>query len=94
MCDDRGHDRPPAGRGACPVAASGSLGHQARLVVEVPDPAPDLGRGNEKQPGFVEIDCVGHEGGDPRGDFCQTLTITDIFTGWTETQAVRKKAQT
>jgi hypothetical protein len=48
---------------------------------------------NEKQPGFVEIDCVGHEGGDPRGDFCQTLTVTDIFTGWTETQAVKNKAQ-
>jgi Integrase core domain len=44
-------------------------------------------------PGFVEIDLVGHEGGDPRGDFCQTLTVTDIATGWTETKAVRNKAQ-
>ncbi|MGI8723344.1 MAG: hypothetical protein ACR2JG_14090 [Geodermatophilaceae bacterium] len=35
------------------------------------------------------IDLVGHEGGDPRGDFCQTLTVTD----WTETRAVRNKAQ-
>ena len=48
---------------------------------------------NENQPGFVEIDCVGHEGGDSRGDFCQTLTVTDIRTGWTETQAVKNKAQ-
>jgi hypothetical protein len=48
---------------------------------------------NEKQPGFVEIDCVGHEGGDPCGVFCQTLTVTDISTGWTETQAVKNKAQ-
>jgi hypothetical protein len=48
---------------------------------------------DEGVPGFVEIDLVGHEGGDPRGDFCQTLTVTDIFTGWTETQAVKNKAQ-
>ncbi len=48
---------------------------------------------NEDEPGFVEIDLVGHEGGDPRGDFCQTLTVTDVFTGWTETAAVRNKAQ-
>lgn len=48
---------------------------------------------NEAEPGFVEIDCVGHEGGDPSGDFCQTLTVTDIHTGWTETAAVPNKAQ-
>jgi hypothetical protein len=41
----------------------------------------------------VEIDLVGHEGGDPRGEFAQTLTVTDVFTGWTETKAVRNKAQ-
>jgi hypothetical protein len=48
---------------------------------------------DENMPGFVEIDLVGHEGGDSRGDFCQTLTVTDIATGWTETRAVRNKAQ-
>lgn len=48
---------------------------------------------SEDRPGFVEIDLVGHEGGDPSGDFCQTLTVTDIATGWTETQAVQNKAQ-
>ena len=41
----------------------------------------------------MEIDLVGHEGGDPRGEFAQTLTATDVFTGWTETRAVRNKAQ-
>jgi hypothetical protein len=33
-------------------------------------------------PGFVEIDLVGHEGGNSRGEFCSTLDITDIGTGW------------
>src|SRR3990172_3294411 len=40
-----------------------------------------------------EIELVGHEGGDPRGDFIQTLDLTDVCTTWTETQAVRNKAQ-
>jgi hypothetical protein len=48
---------------------------------------------NEKRPGFVEIDLVGHDGGDGSGDFLQTLDVTDVATGWTETQAVRNKAQ-
>lgn len=47
---------------------------------------------DENQPGFVEIDLVGHEGGNSKGAFCQTLTVTDIATGWTETQAVPTKA--
>lgn len=48
---------------------------------------------DEASPGFVEIDLVGHEGGNSRGDFCFTLDITDIATGWTETRSVRNKAQ-
>jgi hypothetical protein len=48
---------------------------------------------DEQRPGFVEIDLVGHEGGDNSGDYIQTLDMTDVFTGWTETQAVRNKAQ-
>lgn len=48
---------------------------------------------DESRPGFVEIDLVSHGGGDERGDFCQTLSVTDVFSGWTETQAVKNKAQ-
>lgn len=48
---------------------------------------------NEQQPGFVEIDLVGHDGGDSHGDFAQTLDVTDVCTAWTETEAVRNKAQ-
>jgi len=48
---------------------------------------------DDAQPGFVEIDLVGHEGGNPAGQFAQTLTVTDIATGWTENRAVRTKAQ-
>ena len=36
---------------------------------------------------------MGHEGGQGRGDYCQTLDVTDVYTGWTEIRAVRNKAQ-
>lgn len=48
---------------------------------------------NEKRPGFEEIDLVGHDGGNVRGDYAQTLDVTDVYSGWTETQAIRNKAQ-
>ncbi len=44
-------------------------------------------------PGFLEIDLVGHEGGNASGDFCFTLTATDIATEWTEVRGIRNKAQ-
>ncbi len=43
-------------------------------------------------PGFVEIDLVGHEGGNSFGEFCFTLTMTDIATGWTVNRSVKNKA--
>jgi hypothetical protein len=43
-------------------------------------------------PGFVEIDLVGHEGGNSFGEFCCTLTVTDIATGWTVNRSVPNKA--
>ncbi|MHC1757972.1 MAG: transposase family protein [Negativicutes bacterium] len=48
---------------------------------------------NDDRPGFLEIDLVGHDGGNPRGEFLFTLDATDVATGWTETAAVRNKAQ-
>jgi len=44
-------------------------------------------------PGFVEIDLVGHEGGNASGQFCFTLTVTDICTGWTVNRSVQNKAE-
>jgi len=48
---------------------------------------------DEKRPGFVEIDLVGHDGGNASGEFGYTLDVTDVHTTWTETEAVRNKAQ-
>lgn len=48
---------------------------------------------DEARPGFVECDLVAHDGGSNAGEFCQTLDVTDVATGWTELRAVRSKAQ-
>jgi len=48
---------------------------------------------DDARPGFVEIDLVGHDGGNAAGEFCFTLTVTDIATGWTVNRSVRNKAQ-
>jgi hypothetical protein len=47
---------------------------------------------DDATPGFVEIDLVGHEGGNSFGEFCFTLTMTDIATGWTVNRSVPNKA--
>jgi len=47
---------------------------------------------DDATPGFVEIDLVGHEGGNSFGEFCFTLTMTDIATGWTVNRSVANKA--
>src|SRR5664280_3437955 len=48
---------------------------------------------NDAVPGFVEIDLVGHEGGNALGEHAYTLTVTDIATGWTENRSVPNKAR-
>lgn len=48
---------------------------------------------NDTVPGFLQIDLVGHEGGDNNGAFFYSLDATDIATGWTETVTVRSKGE-
>ena len=47
----------------------------------------------EQKTGFMEIDLVAHCGGTVAGDYCYTLTMTDICTGWTECFAVSNRSQ-
>jgi hypothetical protein len=47
---------------------------------------------DEDTPGFVEIDLLGHEGGNSFGEFCFTLTVTDVATGWTVNRSIPNKA--
>lgn len=47
---------------------------------------------DERLPGYFELDTVGHDGGSSSGEFCFTLTATDVFSGWVELRALRNRA--
>ena len=46
---------------------------------------------DDVRPGFVEADLVAHCGSYTGGSFLNTLTMTDIVTGWTECMALLSK---
>src|SRR5438067_1814193 len=46
---------------------------------------------NDMAPGFVEADLVAHCGERAEGSFLNTLTLTDIATGWTECLALLRR---
>jgi hypothetical protein len=48
---------------------------------------------DDPSPGFVEADLVAHSGPVARGSFVQTLTVTDIATGWTECAPILVREQ-
>jgi hypothetical protein len=48
---------------------------------------------DEQRLGFVEIDLVAHCGTTTAGHYVNTLTVTDVATGWTECAAVWGKGQ-
>ena len=48
---------------------------------------------NDRRLGFFEVDLVAHCGDDISGRFVQTLTMTDIASGWTEIVPILYKAK-
>jgi hypothetical protein len=48
---------------------------------------------NEDRPGFMEVDLVAHCGDSTAGQFLNTLTCTDICTGWTEVIVLPRRTQ-
>ena len=48
---------------------------------------------DDVKPGFVEIDLVAHCGETVAGEYLNTLTATDIATGWTECLLLRQRNQ-
>ena len=48
---------------------------------------------DDAKPGFVEMDLVAHCGETTAGQYLQTLTATDVSTGWTECLALYKRSQ-
>ncbi len=46
------------------------------------------------QVGFMEMDTVDHNGGDPSGERIYSLDMTEIYSGWSEQTAVMGKSET
>lgn len=42
----------------------------------------------EQEPGFFEADTVAHCGPTARGEFCYSVNLTDVFTGWVFTRSI------
>ncbi len=87
----------PAGKRLAPErrihAVRGRSHTKLGSLLESPIPIRTWADWDDAQPGFVEIDLVGHEGGNAVGEHAYTLTVTDIATGWTENRTVRNKAR-
>ena len=75
------------------LSLKGRTGTKPGSLLKHQIPIRTFSEWDDARPGFLEIDLVGHDGGSPSGEFCQTLDATDVSTGWTETRAVRNKAQ-
>jgi len=48
---------------------------------------------SERRPGFCEVDLVAHCGDSAAGEYLHSLTLTDLFTGWTECVPVANRGQ-
>jgi hypothetical protein len=47
----------------------------------------------DKKPGFLEIDTVHHCGISESGEFCLTLSATDVYSAWVELRPLLNKAE-
>jgi len=56
-------------------------------------PLHTLTEWDKEQVGFMEIDLVAHCGNTTEGQFLNTLTCTDISTGWTDVTALSHRSQ-
>ena len=45
-------------------------------------PVQTFAERNDSEPGFLEMDLVGHCGGSGSGEFIYTLDVTDVYSGW------------
>jgi hypothetical protein len=48
---------------------------------------------DQERPGFMEIDLVAHCGNTTQGQYLNTLTCTDLSTGWTDVTALPHRSQ-
>jgi hypothetical protein len=56
-------------------------------------PVRTFAQWDEREPGFIELDLVGHCGGSGSGEFLYTLNMTDVFSGWTALGAMKGRGE-
>lgn len=78
-------------RAAMRLKATSHTRATRRLMGEIP--IRTFSQWDEVGPGHVQLDLVGHDGGNARGDFCCTLSVTDVCLQWTERRAILNRAQ-
>jgi hypothetical protein len=75
------------------LQAKGRSGTKPGSILKRQIPIRTFADWDDARPGFCEVDLVAHDGGAAVGEFCQTLDLTCVATGWTEPRALRNKAQ-
>lgn len=75
------------------LQVKGRSGTKPGSILKRQIPIRTFAEWNEACPGFCEVDLVAHDGGTPFGEYCQTLDLTCVATGWTEPRALPNKAQ-
>ena len=72
---------------------TGSSSTKPGTLLKSEIPIKTFSEWDDTEPGYLEIDLVAHNGGDPNGEFTYTLDVTDVATGWTVTKVVKNKAR-
>lgn len=68
----------------------GTTRHGSLLKSSIPIRITDW---DTSQVGFMELDTVAHNGGDPSGEHLWSLDGTEIYSGWSEQMAVMGKGE-
>src|SRR5665811_813070 len=76
------------------ASATGPRRRKGTTAIRRSVPVRTFSDWNNPAPGFVEADLVAHSGPFAKGAFAQTLTLTDIATGWTECAPLLVREQT
>jgi hypothetical protein len=75
------------------LQVKGRSGTKPGSILKRQIPIRTFAEWDDHRPGFCEVDLVAHDGGVPQGEFCHTLDLTCVNTGWTEPRALPTKAQ-
>jgi hypothetical protein len=90
--DERCDHRPPSRSARARLVPRGRCHTKPGTLLKSQIPIWTWAEWSENRPGFVKINLVGHEVGNSTGEFCFTLTATDIATGWTINRSAKNKA--